>query len=57
METLGFLPTALHEMRPIKLDNGNTIYHLALYARHPKAKEFWRKASTSADPQRDLLFE
>jgi len=57
METLGYLPTPLHEMRPIKLDNGNTIYHLALYARHPKAKEFWMKASTSADPQKDLPFE
>jgi hypothetical protein len=56
MESIGFLPTPLHEMRPIKLDNGNTIYHLALYSKNAKAKDFWEKASKSSTSQRPLFF-
>jgi hypothetical protein len=57
MESIGFLPTPLHEMRPIKLDNGVTIYHLALYSKNEKAKDFWEKASRSSTAQRPLAFE
>ena len=55
MESLGYLPTELHEMRPIKTDGGVLIYHLALFAKHPKAKHFWQQASKYSNPQRDLF--
>jgi hypothetical protein len=55
MESLGYLPTELHEMRPIKTDGGVLIYHLALYAKHAKAKHFWQQASKYSNPQKDLF--
>jgi hypothetical protein len=55
MESLGYLATELHEMRPIKTDGGVLIYHLALYAKHAKAKHFWQQASKYSNPQKDLF--
>jgi len=55
METLGYLPTELHEMRPIKMDNGVVIYHLALFSKDKVAKRFWQQASKYSQPQRDLF--
>jgi three-Cys-motif partner protein len=57
MEGLGYLPTELHEMRPIKNDSGRLIYHLALFSKHPKAKHFWQQASKYSQPQGNLSFE
>jgi three-Cys-motif partner protein len=56
METLGYLPTPLHEMKPIKRDDGGTLYHLALFARHERAKHFWKQATEYSQPQRTLNF-
>lgn|ERR1700733_4213037 len=55
METLGYLPTELHEMRPIKTDGGVVIYHLALFSKSKIAKRFWQQASTYSQPQRKLF--
>jgi three-Cys-motif partner protein len=55
MEGLDYLPTELHEMRPIKDDAGRLIYHLALFCKHQKAKDFWRKASKYSQPQKELF--
>jgi three-Cys-motif partner protein len=36
--------------------NGSPLYHLALFSRHPKADEFWRKIATIDESgQRELL--
>jgi three-Cys-motif partner protein len=55
METLGYLPTELHEMRPIKTDGGQVIYHLSLFTKNQTAKRFWQQASTYSQPQRNLF--
>jgi three-Cys-motif partner protein len=55
MEGLGYLPTELHEMRPIKDDGGRVLYHLALFSKSEKAKHFWEQASKYSNPQRDLF--
>jgi three-Cys-motif partner protein len=55
METLGYLPTELHEMRTIKTDGGVVIYHLALFSKSTVAKRFWQQASTYSQPQRNLF--
>lgn len=55
METLGYLPTEPHEMRPIKRDNGAVIYHLVLFSKSPLGKKFWQTASTYSQPQRKLF--
>jgi three-Cys-motif partner protein len=54
-EGLGYMPTELHEMRPIRDDAGRLIYHLALFCKHQQAKDFWRKASTYSQPQKNLF--
>jgi len=56
MEGLGYLPTELYEMRPIKA-GGRLIYHLALFSKSTKAKHFWQQASKYSQPQGDLSFE
>jgi hypothetical protein len=56
METLGYLPTELHEMRPIKNVKG-VMYHLAIFSKHMRAKDFWEKASTSSQPQTKFHFD
>lgn len=55
MESLGYLPTELHEMRTIKDDGGRVLYHLALFSKDNKAKHFWQQASKYSNPQRDLF--
>jgi three-Cys-motif partner protein len=55
METLGYLPTELHEMRSIKTDGGVVIYHLALFSKSNVAKRFWQQASNYSQPQRNLF--
>ncbi len=56
MESLGYLPTALHEMKPIKNDRGGTLYHLALYARHPKAKGILEQSEYIRGPTEGSIF-
>lgn len=55
MESLGYLPTELHEMRPIKTDGGVLIYHLALFAKNQMAKRYWQQASAYSQSQRNLF--
>jgi three-Cys-motif partner protein len=55
MQTLGYLATPLHEMAPIKNGSGTVMYHLALFARHTKAKDFWNKVLKAATSQRGLF--
>ncbi len=55
MQELGYLPTPQHEMAPIKNGSGVVIYHLALFARHPKAKDFWKEVVKYATSQRKLF--
>ena len=54
MESLGYLPTELHEMRPIKNEK-SVMYHLAVFSKDKKAKHFWEQASKYSNPQRDLF--
>lgn len=54
METLGYLSTELHEMRPIKNDKG-VMYHLAIFSKHNQAKLFWKQASKYSTQQGDLF--
>ena len=54
METLGYLPNPLHEMKTIK-DGNRALYHLALFARHPTAKHFWKQVLKYSIPQRTLF--
>jgi three-Cys-motif partner protein len=56
MENLGYLPTELYEMRPIRNEKG-VIYHLAIFSRHKQAKHYWKQASTYSQPQRNLSFD
>jgi three-Cys-motif partner protein len=55
MQELGYLPTPQHEMAPIKNGSGVVIYHLALFARHEKAKDFWKEVVKYATSQRKLF--
>jgi len=57
MESIGYLPTEMHELRPIKTDGGVVIYHLALFSKSKVAKGFWRRASTYSQPQRGFQFD
>jgi three-Cys-motif partner protein len=55
MESIGYLPTELHEMKTIKTDSGVLLYHLALFSKSEKAKKFWSQASTYSHPQREMF--
>jgi three-Cys-motif partner protein len=54
MERLGYLPTALHQMKSIK-DANRALYHLALFARHPTAMHYWKQVMKYSIPQRSLF--
>jgi len=55
MEGLGYLPTELHEMRPIKDDGGRVLYHLALFSKSEKAKHFWEAGIKILKPSTGLI--
>jgi len=42
MESLGYLPVAFHQMKPVRSDVKNLpLYHLALFSRHQLAYSYW----------------
>jgi hypothetical protein len=55
MQTLGYLPTPLREMTPIKNGQGTVMYHLALFSKHSTAKSYWQQVLKYANRQRNLF--
>lgn len=55
MQTLGYQPTASHEMKPIKTDNNVTLYHLSLFTKSDVAKKYWQETKNYSQPQRNLF--
>jgi three-Cys-motif partner protein len=55
MESLGYLPTEMHEMKAIKTDSGVVLYHLALFSKNAMAKKFWKQASVYSHSQREMF--
>jgi len=45
METLGYLPTPIHQMKKVRSDEKNLpLYYIALFSRNKLAHEFWDDA-------------
>lgn len=56
MESLGYLPNPLHQMRRIRtIDKNVPLYYLALFSKHSRAYDFWKKVLQYTTPQRGLF--
>ena len=56
MSEIGFLKLDRSEFVKISEYSRNCpLYHLAFYSKHPRGKDFWRKAIKSSDPQQNLF--
>lgn len=56
METLGYLPQPIHNMKHVRSDEKNLpLYYLALFSRHPQAYKFWTDVLKYGEDQRQLF--
>jgi len=58
MESLGYPPVQLHQMRQIRtLDRNVPLYYLALFSKHQRAFDFWKQVLKYSSPQQGLPFD
>jgi three-Cys-motif partner protein len=58
MESLGYLPQDLHQMKQVRSDDRNLpLYHLALFSRHETAYKFWKDVLKYSTDQQGLFPE
>ena len=58
MESLGYLPQDLHQMKQVRSDERNLpLYHLALFSRHETAYKFWKDVLKYGTDQPGLFQE
>lgn len=56
METLGYLPQPLYNMKKVRSDEKNLpLYYLALFSRHTLAYKFWKDVLSYSDDQRKMF--
>ncbi|HKV92760.1 MAG TPA: three-Cys-motif partner protein TcmP [Candidatus Angelobacter sp.] len=58
MESLGYLPQTLHQMKQVRSDDRNLpLYHLALFSRNETAYQFWKDVLRYGTDQQRLFSE
>jgi three-Cys-motif partner protein len=58
MESLGYLPQQLYQMKEVRSDDKNLpLYHLALFSRNETAYRFWKDVLKYGTDQQDLFTE
>ncbi|HTC94550.1 MAG TPA: hypothetical protein VK699_14010 [Terriglobales bacterium] len=58
MESLGYLPQELHQMKEVRSDEKNLpLYHLALFSRNQAAYKFWKDVLKYGTDQQGLFKE
>ncbi|HET9282638.1 MAG TPA: three-Cys-motif partner protein TcmP [Candidatus Angelobacter sp.] len=58
MESLGYLPQNLYQMKQVRSDDKNLpLYHLALFSRHETAYQFWKDVLKYGTDQQRLFSE
>ncbi len=56
MQSLGYLPQELHQMKQVRSDDKNLpLYYLALFSRHETAYKFWNDVLKYGTDQRSLF--
>jgi three-Cys-motif partner protein len=56
MQTLGYLPQPLYNMKMVRSDEKNLrLYYLALFSRHELAYKFWQDVLSYSDDQRKMF--
>lgn len=55
MQELGYLNRPVNELLPIHTGTNRSLYHLALYAAHERAYEFWDETKERTAQQRSLF--
>ncbi|MGD0480381.1 MAG: three-Cys-motif partner protein TcmP [Terracidiphilus sp.] len=57
MSEVGYLETPLHQMKEVRTHDKNVpLYYIAMFSKHLRAYDLWKKALTSSSPQRPLPF-
>jgi hypothetical protein len=58
METLGYLPQPIHQMKHVRSDDKNLpLYYIALFSRNEVAYKFWKDVLKYSTPQQSFKFE
>jgi len=56
MSEVGYLETPLHQMKAVKTHDKNVpLYYIAMFSKHPRAYDLWKKVLISSTPQRSLF--
>jgi three-Cys-motif partner protein len=56
MEGIGYLPVPFYQMKQIRTDFNQPLYHLALFSKHRRAYDFWGEVLKYATDQGELGF-
>jgi three-Cys-motif partner protein len=57
LSEVGYLETPLHQMKEVRTHDRNVpLYYIAMFSKHPRAYDLWKKALVSSSRQRPLPF-